>query len=299
MEQLDELRDKINSAKELRSVVKTMKSLAAVSITRYEKAAESLNHYYHTVEMGFQILMRNKPRDFKFYEQKSDKTEAAVVFGSEQGMCGKFNEKIASYAVENIGKLSAQPEKVHIFSLGERVTGSLEDEGLKTEKQFTVSGTLADLSDKLRRLIIEMEEMRLFDKADRIILFHNKPVPGASYEPAISFLLPLNQRMLEGLESKEWKSNTLPDYTMDWHQLFRALLREYFFVTLFKTISESLTAENAARLSSMQAAERNINDRLEELNKLYHRRRQSSITAELLDIVSGFEALTESQGGAE
>jgi F-type H+-transporting ATPase subunit gamma len=74
------------------------------------------------------------------------------------------------------------------------------------------------------------------------------------------------------------------------------LVREYLFISLYHAFAESLASENASRLSSMQAAQKNIAERLSDLNAEYRRQRQSSITAELLDIVSGFEALTESQG---
>jgi F-type H+-transporting ATPase subunit gamma len=81
---------------------------------------------------------------------------------------------------------------------------------------------------------------------------------------------------------------------MDRSELFSALTRQVFFVALYRCLVESLTSENAARLAAMQAAEQNVEERLEELNSEYHRRRQASITVELLDIVSGFEAISSS-----
>jgi F-type H+-transporting ATPase subunit gamma len=80
---------------------------------------------------------------------------------------------------------------------------------------------------------------------------------------------------------------------MDVDTLFSTLIRQYLFVSLFQAFAESLASENASRLAAMQRAEQNIGDRLEELNAEFHRRRQMSITSELLDIVSGFEALKE------
>ncbi len=78
---------------------------------------------------------------------------------------------------------------------------------------------------------------------------------------------------------------------MDRNRLFSALIRQYVFVSLYRACVESMASENASRLTSMQAAEKNIEDRLEELNAQYRHERQSSITSELLDIISGFEAL--------
>ena len=81
---------------------------------------------------------------------------------------------------------------------------------------------------------------------------------------------------------------------MDWNRLFSWLIREYLFVSLYRGFAESLASENASRLASMQVAERNIENRLDELNAQYHQQRQSGIDAELFDLVAGFEAL----GGA-
>jgi F-type H+-transporting ATPase subunit gamma len=81
---------------------------------------------------------------------------------------------------------------------------------------------------------------------------------------------------------------------MDWNRLFSWLIREYLFVSLYRAFAESLASENASRLASMQVAERNIENRLDELSAQYHQQRQSAIDAELFDLVAGFEAL----GGA-
>lgn len=83
----------------------------------------------------------------------------------------------------------------------------------------------------------------------------------------------------------------LPMFTMDRDQLFSVLIRQYLFVSLHRAFAESLASENASRLASMQNAQSNIAEQLEELTSTYHQRRQMSVTEELLDIVSGFEAL--------
>ena len=79
---------------------------------------------------------------------------------------------------------------------------------------------------------------------------------------------------------------------MNWDRLFSLLIREYLFVSLYRAFAESLASENASRLASMQVAERNIENRLDELNAQYHQQRQNGIDAELFDLVAGFEALS-------
>lgn len=78
---------------------------------------------------------------------------------------------------------------------------------------------------------------------------------------------------------------------MDWQSMLRALIREYLFVSIYRAFANSLASENASRLAAMQSAEKNIEERLQDLFILFHRQRQMTITEELLDIVSGFEAM--------
>jgi F-type H+-transporting ATPase subunit gamma len=80
---------------------------------------------------------------------------------------------------------------------------------------------------------------------------------------------------------------------MDRRKLLSALLREYIFTLAYRAFAESLASENASRLSSMQSAERNIEDRLDDLGERYNFRRQNAITAEMLDIAAGAEAMKQ------
>jgi len=104
-------------------------------------------------------------------------------------------------------------------------------------------------------------------------------------------LLPVDREWINGLKAKRWPSKVIPTFSMDEAQLYRALIREYMFVSLYRAFAESMASENASRLASMQVAERNIDDRLQALTTQSRQVRQTSITSELLDIISSFEAL--------
>jgi F-type H+-transporting ATPase subunit gamma len=106
-------------------------------------------------------------------------------------------------------------------------------------------------------------------------------------------LLPLDPKWFQALAGQDWKTRKLPTFTMDWDRLFSSLVRHYFFTVLYRAAVESLASENGSRLAAMQAAETNIEERLEELNSRFQHQRQEAITSELLDIVSGFEVLSD------
>jgi len=294
MEQLQALRRKIDSAEDLQSVVRTMKTLAAVSIREYEKAVESLRQYSRTVELGLQVLMRDAgPEAMKPWDREETRI-GAVVFGSDQGMVGQFNDQIVAFAVEAMDGSGIPRGNRHVMAIGERVTARLEDAGHRVEEEVSLFDFIMDLTSVVQNILVKIDEWRIGKDIGRIRIFFNRTSSEASYEPAVTDLLPLDMDWLRGLETKPWPTRVLPAYSMGWKPLFSSLLRQYFFVTLYRATVESLAGENASRLAAMQVAEKNIEERLEELNAKYQHRRQEAVTAELLDIVSGFEVLSES-----
>ena len=290
MQTIEPLKRKIKSAHDLLSVVKTMKVLAAVSIRQYERAMESLVEYNRTVEMGLQVVLKQRPEGIRIAEPVLKERLGAIIFGSDQGMVGQFNEVIARHAVSEINKLQVKRENRIVLAVGMRVISSLEEAGQPVEEYFSMPGSTAAITPAVEDLALKMEKWRLQQKIDQIVIFYNRE-SGASYSPHTIHLLPVDPGWFQDLEQKPWPSRAIPFFTMDWNRLFSSLIQQYLFVSLYRAFAESLASENAGRLASMQAAERNIENLLEELNSQFQQQRQSSITEELLDIVAGFEVL--------
>lgn len=297
------LKAQISSTEDLQSVVKTMKALAAVSIRQYQRAVESLFQYNRTVEMGLQIVLKQQYFNGDSFAPLSQTlTQSAptgrvgiLIFGSDQGLCGQFNEQIASHALEQIEALEIPEENQHIAAVGARVLPILEANKKSIETLFSVPSSATGITAVVQDILVTLQQWRFEQQVHRVILFYNKSTSGASYQPRQYNLLPLDGEWLNELENREWPTSMMPIFTMDWEALFSALIRQYLFVSLFRALAESLASENASRLSSMQAAEKNIRERLSDLTAQYRRERQSSITGELLDIASGFEALTSGE----
>jgi F-type H+-transporting ATPase subunit gamma len=292
METIESLRRKIAVSQELQEVVKTMKTIAAVSIRQYEKAVASLRQYSHTVEMGMQIVMRGQREESAQPRPAPGRRLGAILFGSELGMCGQFNELLVSYALDRFKELQAAKEERSLVAVGARVVSRLEEAGEQVESYFAVPGSVSGITSRVQELLLKIEAWQCPGGIDRVMLFHHQPVSGAVYRPLAVPLLPIDMDWLESLGQKPWPSRVLPTFTMARPRLVYALLGQYLFVSLYRAFAESLASENAARLSSMQAAENNIDERLKELRLRYNQLRQSTITEELLDIVAGFEALT-------
>jgi F-type H+-transporting ATPase subunit gamma len=293
LETLETLRRRIRSTQDLQSVVKTMKSLAAVSIRQYERAAQSLEEYNRVVEMGLHIALRNRPDGVNVGEERPQERLGAVVFGSDQGMCGQFNERVAAYALERMDAMQIRNQDRSILSVGVRVTARLEDARQPLERAFSVPSSVSGITQDVQEVLLHIEDWRSQQNIDRIVLFFNRQTGGAAYEPQMSYLLPLDLVWLHRLEEDPWPSRSLPIFRMEWDEILAALIREHFFVSLYRAFAQSLASENAARLAAMQTAEGNIEEKLDEFNAHYQRQRQNVITSELLDIVSGFEALSK------
>jgi len=295
MQTIESLKRKIQSAQDLLGVVKTMKALAAVSIRQYQKAVESLSEYNRTVEMGLQVVLKRSRGTFAPMRSKGEKRMGAIVFGTDQGLCGQFNNIVTAHALAEMDALGIAKENRIVISVGLRAADILEDSGQKVLEILSTPGSTAGITPMVQDITMVIEDWRFKQQVETMYLYYNEYVSGATYRPKSLKLLPVDREWLKGLEKQEWESRTLPTFTMDWETIFRALIREYLFVSLYRAFADSLASENASRLAAMQSAEKNIEERLEELFGQFHRQRQSTITEELIDIVSGFEAM----GGAK
>jgi len=285
------LRHKIASAEELDSVVRTMKAMAASSIGQYENAVLALDDYYRTVQLGLAACFQQDK--FSGALSSSDRQKGVatgvIVFGSDQGLVGQFNEVIVEYVEESLGELPG--EKV-VWAVGERIHSRLAEIALLPEKVFVLPNSINAISVLVGQVLIELEARREQGTINQVYLFHNRPQSGSIYSSVIQKLLPLDESWRRDLAQRQWPTRKLPEVMNGREVTLRALIREYLFVSLFRACAESLASENASRLAAMQRAENNIDELQEELNRTFHRLRQSSIDEELFDVMSGYEALS-------
>jgi len=286
------MRRKIAGAGDLQSVVRTMKAVAASSIGQYEKSVSALADYYRTVELGLGACFRESGPAPLIAERKGKAVAGAigaVVFGSDQGLVGQFNDVVADYAVKT---LAALPTKAEVWAVGERVHERLADAGLPLMGLFTVPNSVKTITPLVGQILVESEARQRHGEVTELHLFYNRPTSGAVYAPISQRLLPLDENWRRKLAKLPWPTGNLPEVMGGGTATLRALIREYLFVSLFRACAESLASENASRLAAMQRADKNIDELLEDLNRTFHRLRQDGIDEELFDVISGFEALS-------
>lgn len=297
MQTLESLRKKSQSAEDLYTIVKTVKTLAAMNIRHYEKAVESVSVYYRTVELGLQVVLQRGPVEILERPPVKNKGACVVVFGSDQGLCGGFNDQIVTHALEDMYEHEITHERRFVLCVGSRARSLLEEQGHPVVETIPVPVSLSAITETGHRIVTTINEWESKGHINKVILFYNKLLSSVSYKPQTIHLLPLDHTWFQTLARKEWTSRTIPTFTMDRNRLFSALVHQYIFVSLYRAFLESMASENASRLLSMQTAERNIEERTEALHALYRHLHQNSTTSELLDIVSGFEALQSSHEG--
>ena len=280
---------KINSAGDLQSVVRTMKAMAASSIGQYERAVRSLDDYYQTVQLGLIACFQQSdplagmPR----MEQKETGIIGAVVFGSDQGLVGQFNDLMVDFVVNTLGNL---PGKKMVWAVGERIQSRFADSGLLSGDSFILPNSIGAITPLIGQILIATDTLREKGEITQLYLFHNRPQSGAIFTPVSQRLLPMDAAWQRDLATISWPGRSLPEVMNDGERTLMAFVREYLFVSIFRACAESLASENASRLAAMQRAEKNIDELLEDLNQTFHRLRQNLIDEELFDVVSGFEA---------
>lgn len=293
METLETLKRRTDTAETLRDLVRTMKTLAAVSVRRYERVVSALADYGTTVELGLRALLHHAALPPSPPQRHDAGRTGVVVFGSDQGLCGTFNEQVIGRLLADVRDGRPHRERLRLYAVGTRAGARLSEVGLAAEGEATLPVSTALLPSLVQELLLVIDGWRAEGDLAGVLLYHNRPLSGTLTQPHRATLLPLSPERLQRLSAEPWPTHALPLYTMDRPELLSLLTREYLFVRLHQALALSLAAEHTSRLVAMQAAEHNIDDRLEDLQSRYHTQRQTTITTELLDIVAGAEALAD------
>ncbi len=283
---MEALKKKIKSAQELFALVRTMKALAAVNIRQYETALASLRDYSAAVETGLQAVLPSAPRATR--QQRRKETCGYIVFGSDQGMCGGFNEQIVEAVRTRITTDHANGTAVTVMTVGERVTYAFEAE---LYHAFSLPAQVRGITTRTQEILTLMDRWQQEKKITKIHILSNQPRLSTGFTTKFIQLLPLDDVWFSQMAHKKWPSRQIPMTTLEQPLLFSRFIAQYLLVSLHRILAESLAAENASRLAAMQAAEKNIEELLVELTGQYHKERQSQITEELLDIIAGFDTI--------
>jgi F-type H+-transporting ATPase subunit gamma len=286
---LDTLVRRTASIQGIRSVVHTMKTLSVINAAPYEHAALAIEAYHQTILDGLHAFLSGTgPLDAA---SPNIAERVIVVFGSDHGLCGNYNEAIAAHVRKHVDKDPG--DATTVLCIGAQMADALQDQGFDVEKTFLPAASVDGL-ERLANLLTErLGQISHASHPREIAVSLAYSARGEADLPTlrIAALLPLDPSLMHDLRTKPWNSRSLPFYSMPPDDLFRALIRSHLFASMFRAAAEAMVTENAARLALMQQAEQSVDDRLEELKSDTRLVRQTEITTELLDVIIGFEAL--------
>jgi F-type H+-transporting ATPase subunit gamma len=286
MAQLRELQRKLDSVRGLKDVVNAMRNLAAVYVRRAEAALRASRPYGDIVNTALQLVLDRAPVEAP--PEGPEQPALAVVFASDQGLAGPFNERVCSEAVSFVQSRSAGTE---VAVIGMRGRALLQQRGLQAVLAARSPTSLEGIRSHLAELSAQISEAyHTLGPAELYFVFNAYESVG-SFAPKTRRIVPPVNEELQAGPGRRFTYE--PILTAPPEELLGRLIEEYVFIELYRSLLESHASENGARLTSMTAAGSSIDDRLEILQQEFQSVRQESITAELMDVVSGTEALRE------
>ena len=288
---LEALNKRIKTTTDLREIVSTMKILSSVSIGPYEKALESLTAYAKTVKDAFWGVVLNDALQ-KPYQKSDSNRILAILIGTDNGLVGKFNRDVFTYAKHYFQEQGIPLQTVEYVCIGKRLGAITQNAvGDKLHGTFAISNSLKEIASIASSVLIKINEILSHKETTKVLVFHNHRPNGQTQTPTMAQLMPLPYEELLKLKKQKWTGKSFPMIPEDRHGMVLGLVHEYLTVILSGGLTASLAAEHYARMVNMQQAEKNIDKSLEDMNLAYQQARQTQITDELIDIVSGAEAM--------
>jgi len=288
MAELRELQRKLDSIDGLREVVNAMRNLAAVYVRRSETALDAIRPYTDIVETALRVVLERRGAGDTGPEKQSNCL--AVVFASDQGLCGTYNERVVRASVAF--KQEAEGA-VDFAAIGRRAHDLLLLRGIKPALTAHAPTSLEGIRSQVPELAADMFDVFTDLAATRLVFIYNAYEGMGRFREETRPVLPPRLDLL-GAGKKDAVAYE-PILTAPPDELLGLLIEEYSFIQLYRALLESHSSENGARLLSMTAASSNIEDRSAELTREFRSVRQEAITAELLDVVGGAEALRSTQ----
>jgi F-type H+-transporting ATPase subunit gamma len=290
MPSLKDLKNRINSVKSTRKITKAMQMVAAAKLRRAQEAAEMARPYaerMNAVMAGLAASVGDSDTAPRLLTGTgNDKVHLLVVMTSERGLCGGFNSTIVRLARIRIGELLGQGKEVKILTVGKKGREQLKRD---YAKHFVAHIDLTDVKrvGYVNAAEIAKDVLTRFDAGefDVATIFYNR------FQSVIAQIPTAHQIIPATFDEDAAETSTLYDYEPSEEAILADLLPRAVATQIFTALLENAASEQGARMSAMDNATRNAGDMIDRLSIQYNRSRQAAITKELIEIISGAEAL--------
>lgn len=302
METLEALHRRLKMAGELGGLVRTMKALAAVNIRHYLQVLAAVEQSRRSLDLALRMALTRDPALLTTLEsppiagrRRAGNPATLVLIGTDRGMCGPFNERVIAHAQKEPVALPGRGARV--LAVGHRLERPCETAGLAITARTTLPGSARGITPTVESIIVQYDAWRGESAGGELLVVHNRPLETTGYVSHTVHLFPVNPRWLRRLTHLPWPTRSIPMSPSPGPELLTGLVRRHVLLSLHQALAESLASEHAARLTAMQVAEQNVEEHESRLSSEFNRRRQHMVDEELLDLISGYRALTESAMG--
>jgi|TARA_B100001175_G_scaffold159833_1_gene135406 F-type H+-transporting ATPase subunit gamma len=293
MPNLKDLKTRISSVKSTRKITSAMKMVAASKLRRAQELAESSRVYAESLSLILSSLSGGSKDNSDLPEvlvgRANPKVALLIINSSDRGLCGGFNSTLFRSAVAWIKDKKSKNIEVKLMPIGKKASAFYKRSDLEIIENFediNSNDRQLEVSENVKNKISELFESQAIDE---VSILYNKFVSAIAQEPTFKSLIPLEQS--ESEEGSEETTNSSFEFEPDKNELLEYLIPRNFMTQVYGCILESSAAEHAARMTSMDNATRNAGDMIDSLTMTYNRTRQAVITKELIEIISGAEAV--------
>ena len=295
MASLKDLRDRISSVQSTKKITSAMKLVAGARLKKAQKEAESSRPYVNRMQtiidnVTSNVNMENAPEIIKGKE--NNKIHLIILMTSDRGLCGGFNSAITKLAKKKVKNLLNSNKTVKIFCIGKKGLDHLKREfneliidsiPISSQKRIDY-----EFAAKISNKILLMYENEEFDVAHTVFSLFKSAI---KQEAQLKQIIPVLDGDENILKKDEKKDDAIYEYEPEEEEVLKNLVPQNVAIQIFSGLLENAAGEQGARMTAMDNATRNAGELIDTLTLNYNRSRQAQITKELIEVISGAEAV--------
>ena len=290
MPSLKDVEIKIGAVKKTSQITNAMNMVAAAKLRGAQQKMVDFRSYAEKFNLAMSNLSGNmESGQFPLMEVREVQTVELLIVTSDRGLCGSFNSRIFKLAEKLIHEYEAEGKKVTLVCVGKKGSSYFRKTGKVRNSYPDIMGSFQMFN--ARAIAQDVSANFLAGEADKVHVLFGKFISIAVQKPAHEVLLPVQPEVEEDAEAETGATGSDYIYEPSPTEIMDVLLPLYMNVMIYHAMLETGASEHAARMSAMDNATRACRDMIDALTLLYNKARQAAITADLMDIVGGAEAL--------
>ena len=281
---MKEIKERIDSVKNTSQITNAMNIVSSTKFKKFQVLTLKSRKYAEAIDLAFDNLVASlKGNRFVIFDGKREvKKVGIVVMTSDRGLCGSFNSVTLRKLDEMIKRFKKEGKEVSVVTIGKKAKDYCKNREIQVDSEY-VQLIPETMFEKGKKISEDITQFYLNDFYDEVYLIYSKFVSAIEYNIQIEKLLPIEKK--ENLPTKEYVFEPSED------QVLTAFIPKVLNIKLYQSLLENSASEHSARMSAMKQANDNAADMVKRLTVDYNRERQTMITQELTEIVSGSQAL--------